>query len=194
LLTLAADPFLAPADISYFKVVRQDHLDPPRPSACLSDPRSWGATESGARTYTDRHHADLIINEFVLRYDDSASAHRALLNASHQLITCASPRDVAFASDPADIRTLSDGDSVGNGPSIAEYVAQRRKLFPTAQRTEGTETEYTVRAARAGNLLVVIEYSRLTNPQPNVLLTVAFRRAVEGSDMAVFSWCPKLAC
>jgi hypothetical protein len=98
---------------------------------------------------------------------------------------------VAFADDPAEIQTPSAGDSVGGDP-IAEYLPQRRRLFP-----DGADTVYSLRVARAGNLLVVIED---TGPDKrgisnaNVTMTVAVRRALEGSDMVAPPWCPDLMC
>jgi hypothetical protein len=183
LITLGDDPFLTPADISYWRVVRQDLRAQPRPSDCLSDPRTWGAAESGAQTYTDPRHTGLVINEFVLRYDDTDRAHRAVMQARQRLNTCRSPTAVDI--DPIVIDTPSAGD--GNSSGIAEYFGDQ---------TVGADTVYTVRVARAGNILVVIEDIGPAGPgsNANVTMTVAVARAVHGSRYVAPPWCPQTAC
>ena len=66
-------------------------------SACVSSPLTWGAVESRGATY-GRPGEDRVYNEFVLRYDSVAAAHRAVLDAWRQFRRCPTPPNVA--TDP----------------------------------------------------------------------------------------------
>ena len=92
---LAADPFLPHWHLSLWDIVRQQAAAPAQLTNCV-DPRDWNAVDSRWATYADPANPSTRVNEFVLQYADESSAHRAFLDAWHQIKDCPKP---ANASD-----------------------------------------------------------------------------------------------
>jgi hypothetical protein len=118
-------------------------------SSCLTSPLTWGAAEAVGIRNGVPGQTTLVFNEFVLRYDSVAGAHRAVADAWRQFADC--PRTTAVSTDPF----------TAPGPSIPynldEWFANQRATFASAQ-TRGQPTPmYALRVARLANIVLVID-------------------------------------
>lgn len=174
LQVLAPDPFLSNHAASFWGPrTRLVNALPPRLSHCIRDPHTWGALNTRAATYVDPRPAarqdppDTRLNEYVLQYSDPASAHRAIRDALQQARNC--PKPPGVFKDPSRIQRNA-------GDSYDEYFANQRTWLsaPDAQPTH----VYTLRVARAGNILVVIEDTETASDRSAVWLSLAVDQAV----------------
>ncbi len=79
LLTLKADPYETGID----GLPLRPGIPPEALWTCISSPLTWGAVESRGATF-GRPGEDRVYNEFLLRYDSVADAHRAVADAPRQ--------------------------------------------------------------------------------------------------------------
>ena len=169
LFGLARAPFLTDADLSDWQVRRDADTEPPRLSPCLTDPRTWGAAQAEAATYSGTQ-AGNTVNEFVLRFDDAAGAHRSILNAWTQLTSCRQPTTDDPPPRPAPNNYGIDGFS-------DEFFADQRGLPADPQAVLPGDV-YATRVARAGNVVVIIEDTGITSDRPSYMLRFALERAI----------------
>ena len=142
LLRLAEDPFT-----EFGGLPVRAGASPAALSACVSSPLTWGAVESRGATYGHPGHRGRVYNEFVLRYDSVAAAHRAVLDAWRQFRRCPTPPNVA--TDPWNRPTRAAG--------LGELFANQRARFATAAFRGQPVGMYALRVARRKNVVVAIE-------------------------------------
>ncbi len=167
LLTLAAHPLL-PEESG--NPVRPRAVPAPM-SACVSSPLTWGAAESDAGAY-GRPGEPRFGNEFVLRFNSVAAAHRAVTDAWNQFRDCPTPRTVL--TDPW-------GPPVPEGRwHLSESFANERARFATVRDTRRNDVMpvamYSLLVARRHNVVVVVE-TREVDDRGDVALSVAMARA-----------------
>jgi hypothetical protein len=170
---LALDPFLTNSQVSDQRMprIRLANTRPAPLSKCIRDPRTWGALKTQAATYTDPYppaqhdFPDPRLNEFLLRYASSASAHQAFLDEFRHLKTCWG----------------ENLDSMGRHRPVPLGLLAGATWFDEAlwgERGDPAKTQRSVvRIARAGNLLVVIEDATLDD-RSYVLLSEAVLQAL----------------
>jgi hypothetical protein len=157
---LAPDPFLTDREASVWAPrVRLVNVTPPRLDRCFPDPRTWGAVTTQAATYHDPHSdptvRDTRMNEYLLQYADTSSAHGALLDALRRAKVCAHgdfvpiqrPGGGGYARDP----------KAAYGVRVLRYD----EGFAAQWGDAATRRHSVVRVARAGNVLVIIEDATL---------------------------------
>jgi hypothetical protein len=180
---LASDPFLSNRQASeptgrsdagdlWMPRIRLPHSKPAPLSRCIGDPRSWGALQTQAATYTDPHprahpvFPDPRLNEFLLQYASAAAAHQALTDEYAHVKSCWGGE--LFPIARPEVR-----------PSEVPFEEFDR--FDEAfwgQRGDPAATQRSVvRVARADNVLVVIEDATMDD-RSDVLLSVAVRQAL----------------
>jgi hypothetical protein len=167
LLTLAAHPLLPE---EWGNPVRPRAVPVPM-SACVSSPLTWGAAESDAATY-GRPGQPRFGNEFVLRFDSVAAAHRAVTDAWNQFRDCPTPRTVV--TDPW-------GPPVSEGRwHLSESFTNERARFATVRDTRRNDVEpvamYSLLVARRHNVVVAVE-TREVDDRGDVALSMAMARA-----------------
>jgi hypothetical protein len=100
---LPADPFMTDSEVDAAfptgAFARDTSSSPHQLNPCLSDPRGWGAAQVMAATYRSRITPTVTLNEYVLRFADAGSAHRALLAGWTGLNSCQSGNQVNPLSD-----------------------------------------------------------------------------------------------
>ena len=153
-LTLAAEPFLAKQEGNQVR----PGAAPVALSGCVSSPLTWGAAESGAATYGSPGEPRFG-NEFVLRFDNTAAAHRALINALRQFRHC----------DPDPWGPPAPGGRWG----LSEYIAVQSGQFAARH---SVSSRYSLRVARHRNVVVVVETTG-SDDRPGLSLGVAMARA-----------------
>jgi hypothetical protein len=165
LLTLSADPFMA-----FDGLPVRVGAPPPVLSECVRSPLTWGAAESRTATYERPGHPERVYNEFVLRYDSVAAAHRAVLDAWRQFRDCPAPPNVA--TDPWDRPT--------SVPSVmlSELFANQRARFATAAERGQPVGTYALRVGRRNNIVVVIEDRGVPDDRAITALGRAMSKAV----------------
>ena len=158
---LAANPFLTNADWAgltggYVAIVKTDAA-PRWMTKCVTNPVSWGAVETRTVKYVQRPKAP--INEYLLRYADQSSAHRALAKAKSQIANClhqsARPRDVKVPAGHA-------------GPIDEFFYGSAEPSAPGG---------YAILIARDSNVVVVIETTGW-NERGTHTLEYALQRAI----------------
>jgi hypothetical protein len=174
MFSLAQAPLLTDTDLSGWQVRRDLDTAPPQLSTCVSDPRTWGAAQAVAATYSSRPQPGYTVNEFVLRFTDLASAHRALLNAWTGLTNC--PRQPSAVDD-------SVPPPITNGVVADEYFATQRSFYSPDHMTAPYDV-YATRIARAGNIVVIIEDTGIPSDRPSYMLRFALQRAIPGYTTA----------
>ena len=137
LLTLTADPYETDID----GLPLRPGIAPEALWTCISSPLTWGAVESRGATFGRPGHQEheRVYNEFLLRYDSVADAHRAVADALRQ----------AADSCPSD-----DPPLTGPAPSIGwpgEFFEHQWSYGP------GMWDLYSLRVGREANVVVVLE-------------------------------------
>jgi hypothetical protein len=110
---------------------------------CISSPLTWGAVESRGATFGRPGHQEheRVYNEFLLRYDSVADAHRAVADALRQAA------DSCPSDDPP-----SAGPATGRGwPFVDELFYAEWFYGP------GMWDLYSLRVGREANVVVVLE-------------------------------------
>ncbi len=161
-LTLARDPFLTNADLSslFFQGIARDTTAQARQlSPCLPDPRGWGALQLEVATYPSRTDPTVTLNEFVLRFADPVTAHRAVFEAWIRLRTCRYEKPLA-----------PPGPFMRGG----FHVPLDEVVF--GQAAPNTPV-YVPRIARSGNVVLVVEDMGISDDRSWELLAVAMYRA-----------------
>ena len=167
---LAPDPFMH-NNANGWHVLRQFGAPAPQLLPCIRVMSTWGATalKAESATYTGTwlggasraNHAR--VNEYLLQYADRAKAHRAFLDAFHQLKTCR----------PADPNAGPPAIQRPSGPVVPDYDEN------FAQQRGGPHQEvYVLRVARAGNVLVVVEDTGIPSDQTPATQSVAVDQAL----------------
>jgi hypothetical protein len=158
---LAADPFLQVEDLTGFGGYDQagpfvDSGQEPdvRPEQCATRPGGWGATQvRSTRFYQDGSEVEL--REYVLRFDDAASAEQAALKRAYSDLAATCPATV----DPSDgTLTTRDSELV---PGLDGAVRSSRYFVP---ELASEPNYYEVATAHQGNVLVVLEWQASGNP------------------------------
>jgi hypothetical protein len=173
LLTLAADPFMA-----FGSLPVQVGAPPPVLSGCVSSPLTWGAAQSRTATYKGPSHPGWVYNEFVLRYDTVAAAHRAVLHAWRQFRRCPTPPNVI--TDPWHRPAPVPKDSMAAEPSVglSEQFANQRARFATAAERGPLLGLYALRVGRRNNIVVAVEDRGVPDDRASFLLGEAMSKAV----------------
>jgi hypothetical protein len=169
LLTLAADPLLSDEEGNLVL-----HGAVPVPlSACVSSPLTWGAAGSDAATY-GRPGQPRFGNEFVLRFNSVAAAHRAVTHAWRQFHDCPTPRTVL--TDPWNPPL----PGLGLGSGLGESFGNQRARFATLRDTRRNDVQpvamYSLRVARLQNVVVVVE-TKDVDDRASFVLSVAMSKA-----------------
>ncbi len=144
-LTLSDDHFLEALDEG---LVRTDATPVPL-SSCLSSPLAWDAEQSGGVRYVAPGKTTPVFNEFVLRYDSVAEAHRAVAIAWRKFGRCPTTPEVATDS-------LTPPEPFARY-QLDEWFANQRATFASARRSGLPVHMYALRVARRANIVVVIE-------------------------------------
>jgi len=160
-LNLAADPFLQVDDLSGFGGYDQagpfiDAGQEPDilPEQCAARPAGWEASQiSSTRYYQDGSEAE--IREYVLRFDDAASAEQAALKRAYADLVAACPASV----DPSEgTLTTRESELV---PGLDGAVRHSRYFVP---EFASEPNYYEVATAYRGTVLVVLEWRASGNP------------------------------
>jgi hypothetical protein len=173
LLTLSSDPFRAFGNLP----VRVG-APPPVLSRCVSSPLTWGAAESRTATYEGPSHPGWVYNEFVLRYDTVAAAHRAVLHAWRQFRHCPTPPNVYTDPwhRPAPVSSALLASK--HGVRLSEQFANERARFATAAQKGPLLGMYALRVGRRNNIVVDIEDRGPPDDRAWFLLGEAMSKAV----------------
>ena len=170
MFTLAADPFLSDSDLrTNFpdgRFVRDTSAPARQLSPCLTDPRSWGAAQAAVATYRSRTDPTVTLNEYVLRFTDPDSAHRALLAAWAGLNSCRQP-----ASDPVPRPSGLPAETFDE--SFVDKRAHR----------DHHDALYELFAVREGMVVVLLEdtaFPREEGGSPRYLLELTLSDAIAG--------------
>lgn len=160
--TLAAAPFLPVEDLTGFDGYDQagpfiDAGQEPDllPEQCAVRPDGWEASEVlSTRYYQDGSDAE--VREYVLRFDDVASAEQAALKRAYS--------DLAVPSCPATVDpsdgTLTTRESV-LVPGLDGAVRHSRYFYPAVA---SEPNYYEVATAHRANVVVVLEWQASGNP------------------------------
>jgi hypothetical protein len=165
LLRIAADPFT-----EFDGLPVRASASPAALSGCVSSPLTWGAVESRWATYGHPGHRGRVYNEFVLRFDSVAAAHRAVLDAWRQFRQCPTPPNVA--TDPWNQPTQVAGYG------LREQFANQRARFATAAFRGQPVSMYALRVGRRENVVVAIEDRGDPDDRAAFVLELAMSRAV----------------
>ena len=171
---IAQNPFLSNHSGLYdWGMVRTPGVPPHRLSRCV-DPGAWNARSSRAATYQEPARPGEYVNEYLLDYATPAAAHRALMDAWHQINQCPKP-----AHDRERGQFIRPGP-VAVGRGYDEGFGHLESRYDTSYYPW-----YALRVARVGNVLVVLESTslpiRAANPS---LLTQALVKALPQSAQA----------
>ena len=158
---LAADPFLPVEALTGFGPYDQagsfiDSGQEPdiAPEQCATRPGEWGATDVQAtRYYQDG--SEVEIREYVLRFDDEASAEQASLKKAYTDLAAFCPATV----DPSE-GTLTTRYSSAI-PGFDTAVQSSRYFVP---EFASEPSYYEVATAHQGNVVVVLEWQASANP------------------------------
>jgi hypothetical protein len=160
-LDLAADPFLRVNDFGGLGGYDQagpliDAGQEPdvRPEQCATRPGGWDATDvRSTRFYQDG--SEVEVREYVLRFDDAASAEQAALKRAYSDLAATCPATV----DPSDgTLTTRDSEVV---PGLDGAVRSSRYFVP---EVASEPNYYEVATAHEGNVVVVLEWQASGNP------------------------------
>lgn len=144
-LTISDDRFMDAPDVG---LVRTDAAPAPL-SPCLGSPLDWDAEQSGGVRYVPPGKTTPVFNEFVLRYDSVAEAHRAVAIAWREFGRC--PTTPEVATDP-----LTPPEPFAQY-QLDEWFANQRATFASARMSGLPVHMYALRVARRDNIVVVIE-------------------------------------
>ncbi len=138
-------------------------------SSCVSSPLTWGAAESSGASYGDPEKPHVVFNEFVLRFDSAAAAHRAVTDVWRDFSRCPTPPEVSTdpLDPPAPLRAYD----------FTEWFANQRARFATRQHRGQSVSMYALRVARRDKVVVVIENTGEPNDRAAMLLSQALFRA-----------------
>jgi hypothetical protein len=173
MFTLPADPFLTDRDLAANfpegRFARETNAGPHQLSPCLTDPRGWGAAEAKVATYVSRIDPTATLNEFVLRFTDPVSAHRAILGAWAGLNNCRQPASAPIPQPSANFNPINAG--------LDEELVDKRAH---RDRHDGL---YELFIGRKGMVVVVIEdtaFPRDEAGSPHHFLDPTLARAIPG--------------
>jgi hypothetical protein len=177
-MTVASNPLLEGQDLAPWHLggratLKEEGVVPVPLSSCLVDPLTLGATPPWATTFRANRST---VNDYVLRFADTAAAHQALLAVRAGYNNCQRPAFDHPIAPPSSF-------SIGSHPVLAEYFAALRGNHP--QVIEDADI-YSIRVAREGNVLVIIEGSHIRGDRALSMLAVALIRAIP-SYMATHS-------
>ena len=143
-LSLAADPFMTAADWNLV----MSAAPPESLSPCVTDPMTWNAAESRRARYVDPGQPGTVYNEFVLRFDSAADAHRAIAAAWRTFTDCPTPAE----GDPELPLPLA-----GSNDYVIDEAFWGQRVDATPRHAGSPVSVYAVRVARRGNVLVLVE-------------------------------------
>jgi hypothetical protein len=138
-------------------------------SSCVSSPRTWGAAEAHGARYADPEEPQVHFNEFVLRFESTAAAHRAVTDAWSQFLRCPTPPQVI--TDPL------DPPAPLSAYHFDEWFSNQRARFATRQHLGQPVAMYALRVARRNAVVVVIEDTGAPDDRAELLLSQALSRA-----------------
>ena len=158
LLTLTADPYETGID----GLPLRPGIPPEALWTCISSPLTWGAVESRGATF-GRPGDYRVYNEFLLRYDSVADAHRAVADALRQAAHCGPTDDPleGLAPDIRDHLNESFADQWSHGP--------------------GMRNMYSLRVGGEANVVVVLEESGDSDDRPTWHLHAALQAGAAGT-------------
>jgi hypothetical protein len=167
--TLSADPFMTDREVDAAfpggAFARDPSTAPRQLSPCVTDPRGWGAAaQAVVATYRSRTSPTVTLNEYLLRFGDSASAHRAVLAGWAGLETCP---EASRGLDPL---------STAQG-RFDDYAVVK---LPHRDKDDRL---YELFLVRVGMVVVVIEdtdFAREEGGPPSHFLPVPLRHVVPG--------------
>jgi hypothetical protein len=161
LLALTADPFETGID----GLPLRPGIPPEALWTCISSPLTWGAVESRGATFGRPGHQEheRVYNEFLLRYDSVADAHRAVADALRQAAHSCGPG----TDDPFPVPAPSS-----RWPRVHEFFAVEWIYGP------GMWDLYSLRVGREANVVVVLEEMGDSDDRPDYHLHAALQAAV----------------
>jgi hypothetical protein len=168
-LLLADDPFVDPVDTGLVRT----GAAPTSLSPCIISPLTWGAAEARAARSVTPGQVWPVYNEFVLRFDNAAEAHRGVAAVWREFTAC--PRGPAVSTDP--LRSPQRYPRF----HLDEWFANQRAVFGSAKMRGQPRSMYALRVARRANIVVVIEDLGVPDDRAEVLLDRALSVATKPS-------------
>jgi hypothetical protein len=154
---LAADPLLQPADIGTVGHYSGWQLSPDavdesaRPLQCMTSPTGWASADGAAALYYGDLDGRVI--EHVLRFPDETSARNAVQVPLRDFRTCPDgPASAATVTKRPDEQIPATGDEAYRGSRTA------------TPKTAGEVSYYELAVARTANVVVVLEWTSMGNP------------------------------
>lgn len=144
-------------------------VSPTALSPCVSSPFTWGAAESTGASYGDPGRTQVVFNEFVLHFDSTPAAHRAVTDAWRQFSQCSTPPQVT--TDPL------DPPAPLPAYGFSEWFSNQRARFETRQHRGQPVAMYALRVARRDSVVIVIESIGEPDDRAELLLSQALARA-----------------
>jgi hypothetical protein len=159
-IALPDQPLLRPADLGAVGPYTAWQQSPDavselvRPLDCVSSPSTWGANHVESAMYYDDLDAHVV--EHVLEYPTAPVAAAATSRPWEEFTTCPSGDLVDATVMPRSVESV---------PGMGD-AASRASLL-TTPKADSEKGYYELAVARVSNIVVVLQWSSMGNPQPN---------------------------